>query len=329
MKTKIDVLFSSAGRRVELINCFRADAGELGLDLRVLAVDADPGLSAACRAADKSFPVPACTRPDFIPRLLEICSSEGVRLLVPTIDTELEVLAAHRELFAKIGTEVAVSSPEVVRLARNKMETAVFLASCGVQTPKTAALRDFLEAPAGWPFPVILKPVGGSSSIGLQIVRAPSELPALRLDGDGYIAQELRAGREYTVNMFFDRGGKLRCAAAHRRIETRGGEVSKGVTERVPALETAARLMAGKLAGARGALCFQAIVSGDGAAAVFEINARFGGGFPLSHRAGAAFPRWLLEEAAGRECGAHDRWRDGVTMLRYDAAVFVEPADQA
>lgn len=326
---KIDVLFSSAGRRVELINCFRSAAKELGFGLRVLAVDVEPGLSAACRVVDKSFAVPPCTKADFIPRLLEICSSERVRLLVPTIDTELEVLSANRELFARIGTEVAVSSPEVVRLARNKLETAVFLASCGVKTPRTAGLRDFLAAPAGWPFPVILKPVGGSSSMGLHVVRAASELPALRVEGDGYIAQELCAGREYTVNMFFDRGGKLRCAASHRRIETRGGEVSKGVTERVPALESAARLMAGKLKGARGALCFQAMVSADGAAAVFEINARFGGGFPLAHRAGAAFPRWLLEEMAGRECGGHDRWREGVSMLRYDAAVFVEPGDTA
>ena len=59
---------------------------------------------------------------------------------------------------------------------------------------------------------------------------------------------------------------------------------------------------------------------------VFEINARFGGGFPLTHRAGARFTRWLLEEAAGLLSTAHNDWQEGVTMLRYDAAVFVPPA---
>ena len=58
---------------------------------------------------------------------------------------------------------------------------------------------------------------------------------------------------------------------------------------------------------------------------VFEINARFGGGYPLAHRAGAPFSRWLLEEAAGRPGSAHNDWEEGVTMLRYDAAMFVPP----
>jgi carbamoyl-phosphate synthase large subunit len=55
---------------------------------------------------------------------------------------------------------------------------------------------------------------------------------------------------------------------------------------------------------------------------VFEINARFGGGYPLAHHAGATFARWLLEEAVGLEPTCHNDWRDGVRMLRYDAALF-------
>jgi carbamoyl-phosphate synthase large subunit len=55
---------------------------------------------------------------------------------------------------------------------------------------------------------------------------------------------------------------------------------------------------------------------------LFEINARFGGGFPLAHNAGAYFTRWLLEEAAGHSSDANNNWRSGVRMLRYDAAVF-------
>jgi len=42
-----------------------------------------------------------------------------------------------------------------------------------------------------------------------------------------------------------------------------------------------------------GAICFQAIVGADGPV-VLEINARFGGGFPVTHRAGARFTQWLL-----------------------------------
>ncbi len=59
--------------------------------------------------------------------------------------------------------------------------------------------------------------------------------------------------------------------------------------------------------------------------AIIELNARFGGGFPLSREAGADFPRWMLEELTGRPSTARaDGWRAGLVMLRYDAAVFVQ-----
>ena len=44
----------------------------------------------------------------------------------------------------------------------------------------------------------------------------------------------------------------------------------------------------------------------------------------MTHRAGAPFARWILEEALGRQPSVSGltQWREGVTMLRYDTAVF-------
>jgi len=56
---------------------------------------------------------------------------------------------------------------------------------------------------------------------------------------------------------------------------------------------------------------------------VFEINARFGGGYPLAHRAGAKFTKWLLEEVIGAPCTAKDSWDEGLLLLRYDSEVFL------
>jgi carbamoyl-phosphate synthase large subunit len=184
-------------------------------------------------------------------------------------------------------------------------------------------LAEYLREPQSLSWPVIAKPNAGSASVG--IIR-PTELSDLnRLAAvDAYIVQELWQGREYTVNVFFDAAGRLRCAVPHRRIEVRAGEVSKGRTERVPALSEAASKLPAILPGGRGPMCFQAVVRDGGEYAVFEMNARFGGGYPLAHRAGARMSQWLLEELTGRTCSACDDWREGVTMLRYDAAVFVD-----
>jgi carbamoyl-phosphate synthase large subunit len=243
-------------------------------------------------------------------------------MLVPTIDPELRVLSEQRAAFAAIGTRVVVSAPEVVALCQHKQSCAERLAAAGIGTPETLPLEEYLRDPARLRDPVIAKPNGGSASQGIVRPRHPSELA--ELTGRSYIVQELWLGHEYTVNVFFDREGQLHCAVPHERVEVRAGEVSKGVTRRIAALADAAQRLPEILPGAEGPLCFQAIVAKSGAAVVFEINARFGGGYPLAHRAGARMSQWLLEEACGLPLSARDDWREGVTMLRYDAAVFLD-----
>lgn len=317
---KITVLVTSAGRRGELIECFRKDAASLGIPLRVIAAELSPKLSPAAHLADAAYAVPRCTADDYGAALLELCRREIVDLVIPTIDPELRPLAAIRSVFAAQNTRVVISSPEVVAVAGDKGVTARQLHAAGVRVPKTVQLADYLANPGLIDGPVIAKPLSGSSSVG--IVR-PQNLHELRhLPLGSYIVQELCAGREYTINLFFDRKGHLRCAVPHWRIEVRGGEVSKGRTERLPVLALAAERVAAALPGAGGPICFQAVVGETGEASVFEINARFGGGFPLAHQAGARFTQWLLEETVRGECGANNMWREGITMLRYDQSLF-------
>ena len=326
MNSSVTVLFSSAGRRVELMECFRSDARDLGINLRVIATDMVPSMSAACRAADAAYAVPRCVEPEFIPRMLELCAAEKVSLVVPTIDTELLVLAEAQERFRAIGTRVMVSSPKLVRVARDKLRTVELLAQHRIPVPRSVPAEQLLNRPDSLRFPVLLKPYDGSSSIGVQSADSPESLGRLNLDVQRYLAQEKWSGREYTINQFYDQHGQLRASVPHLRCEVRAGEVSKGVTERHPLLMAMAEKIGAVLPGPRGVLCFQAIVDEAGEAIVFEINARFGGGYPLAHRAGARFSRWLLEEVSGAPATVNDNWQAGLTMLRYDAAVFVPPA---
>jgi carbamoyl-phosphate synthase large subunit len=321
VKSACTILICSAGRRVELIRCFRASAAHLRIDLRVLAVDVDPPMAAACHMADLAIRVPRCDRAEFIEELLGICLRHEVDLIVPTIDPELEPLSVHAARFREVGVDLAVAAPDVVRLARDKLRTAHFLTSRGLPAPRSGRLDEVIADPNAWSWPLIVKPRSGSSSVGIRILTKATQLTELG-EAPDYLAQELLRGDEYTVNMFFDRTGRLACAIPHQRREVRAGEVAKGITRRHPDLESIARKLGEALPGARAALCFQAIVDEAGHAAVFELNARFGGGYPLAHHAGARFAQWLLEDATGRPSSAHNQWQDGVVMLRYDQAVF-------
>lgn len=322
--SRVAMLITSAGRRVELLLSFRASAAALGIDLEIFACDLRPEWSPACHEADRAFAVPRADDSGYVDAVLEICRENGVTLVVPTIDPELYPLALASDRFAAIGTTVSVSGARLVGIARDKFLTAEFLATHGIPAPRTAPIAVAASSASDWKWPLLVKPAHGSSGRGVRIVHNVAELREVEID-EPFVAQELLRGREHTVNMFFDRAGQMRCAVPHERIQIRAGEVEKGVTRRSPQLERIARDIAAALPEPRGALCFQVMMDDAGDARVFEINARFGGGYPLAHRAGATFSTWLLEEALGRTPSAHDGWLENLIMLRYDAAVFVGP----
>jgi carbamoyl-phosphate synthase large subunit len=273
--------------------------------------------------------------------MVELCTEHQVDLIVPTIDPELIVYAAAREEFAAANTAVAVSSPDVVAIASDKVLTHQWLTDAGFPTVAQGTVTDVRQDPAEWEFPLVVKPRFGSASIGVVVVddmagldRATANWPRLSgLDADperDLVVQHMAPGDEFTVDTLLplrNAGPTNRVATVpRRRLEVRAGEVSKGMTVRSPALIELAEKLTAALPGAAGPLNIQMFYDAQsGRVSVIEINARFGGGFPLSFAAGADFPRALVEEVCGLAATAslHD-WQDGLVMLRYDAAVFVD-----
>lgn len=318
------VLVSSAGRRGALVKLFRGALDALGVDGAVVAADMSK-LSSAVMLADEAVVVPACTSEAFVPALLDACRAHDVRLVVPTIDTELAVLAAARERFADDGIEVAVSGPETVALAGDKVQTHSWLVEHGFPTVRQAPLEDVAAGDPDWTLPVIAKPRGGSSSVGLAVVHDALELEVAARQGAD-IVQSIAPGREHTVDVLVGRDGRVVCAVPRLRLAVRAGEIAKGVTVRLPALEALVTELCEALPDARHVLTVQVFVDETtGAMHVIELNARFGGGYPLSRAAGARFPELLLAGVLGLPIDdTWAAWRDGVVMLRYDDAVFVD-----
>jgi len=316
-----DVLVSSAGRRVALLDIFRLTLTELGLDGRVLAADMS-ARSSAFHAADAGWVVPPCTDPRFPAEMLRICREGAVRLLVPTIDTELEVYAENRAGFEREGIALAVSSPEVVRICNDKVRTHAWLVASGLPTVRQGLTEEVRLD--GWRFPLLVKPRYGSSSTGVVVVEDHAAFE-VAVRGGEFLVQSLAAGVEYTLDILADVRGRCVCVVPRRRLEVRAGESSKGVTVRFEELEDLGRRICEALPGAYGPLTAQVFHDAGGELNVIELNARFAGGFPLSWQAGAGYPRWMIEEILGLESTASpDAWRSDVVMLRYDEAIFVD-----
>jgi carbamoyl-phosphate synthase large subunit len=323
------VLISSAGRRAALIDIFRqaqAQAQPCGQG-RVLAADASP-YAAALWQADAHFVVPPCTDASFVPTMLDLCARERVSLLVPTIDTELATYARHREDFLAVGTLLAISGPATIDIAVDKRSCHSFLVENGFPTVAQAEIADVRANPEKWRFPLIVKPVNGSASRGVVLANNASEFE-IATGAVDVIAQRPAPGSEFTTDVFIDQNGQCRGAVPRERLAVRGGEVVKARTARIDPLIALVEKLAASLPDAFGVLNVQAFYDHDtGEMNVIEINPRFGGGFPLSDRAGAPFARWLVELSFDRAVSYEVApWQEDLVMLRYDAAAFIDQKD--
>ena len=318
-----NILILSAGRRVELVEAFKAQAQKQLKGSLVITTDMRPELSAACRVADCSIAAPRATDEAYVDFLLDLCRDHEVGLVIPTIDTELLPLARRKADFARESINLIISSEDLVQRSRDKRRTAILFGEIGLPTPQIYA-RDQIR------FPCFAKPYDGSCSIGARIVQSPGDVSPAMLVDEKLMFMELVPStyKEFTVDAYFDRTGALLSLVPRQRLEVRGGEVSKGVTRKGYVYDFLLERL-GRLRGALGCITLQ--VFGDetsGGIFAIEINPRFGGGYPLSYGAGANYPKWLIDEyLLGGKLSFYDAWKPNLLMLRYDAKVLLDEFD--
>ncbi len=323
---KIRVLFSCVGRRVELIRAFRRAAESLGVRLEVHGADSSR-LAPAGHHVDKCHTIPPISK-RHTSHLLTIVTRAKIDLLVPLIDSELQLVADAAETFRSVGCTALISSPQVVRVCRDKLATFKMLTTAKIDTPQTWSLEETL-ARKRHRFPYFLKPRAGSAAMGNFKINHLDELQVFGRQVPDAIVQEFVAGVEHTLDVYTGLDGKPRCAVPRRRIEVRSGEVSKALIVKDPKIMEIGMRVATALGDCRGVITVQCIVTPRGRIRVIEINPRFGGGVPLAIHAGADFPKWILSDLLGKTPRINPTgFRDDVAMLRFDDSVFLPRASR-
>lgn len=318
----MNVLLTSAGRRTSLLKALREAVLPLGG--QVIAADLDP-LAPALYLADMAERVPRVKDESYIPTLLELVRRYNVRLLVPTIDTELQVLADNQAQFNELGCRVHISSPEFVGITGDKWLTMSAFKKEGIDVPESW-LPETLPDEAALPERLFLKPRDGSASMhtyGIQKKDLQSTLSRV----PNPIIQEEVEGPEITIDAFIAQDGRPIHFVPRKRIRTLGGESIQGVTlasdNALGAWLTEVLAAAGRL-GARGAITLQAFDSPKGYR-LSEINPRFGGGYPLGYAAGGQYPQWLLQELRGQTVLERlGQYQVGLYMTRANDEIFTQ-----
>lgn len=313
------ILFTSVGRRVELIQQFKSAANELSVDLEIYGGDLDM-TAPAMHFCDKNVILPRIRTNEYIPFLLDFCKKEAIDILIPTIDTDLLILSKHREEFLTNGTRVLIAAPDKIAICRDKNYTADYFTSLGLHAPVTVnSVEAYKDR-----FPAFIKPKDGSSSINAFRADDLQQLKQYASQLDDFVIQTFVSGTEYTVDVFCDFEGDPVYITPRIRLAVRSGEVLKTKIHQEPTIIEEIKTLVKDFKPC-GPITVQLIKDNvTGVNYYIEINPRFGGGAPLSMMAGANAAKALMILLNNEKVEyIPEAAKDGAVYSRFDQCVRV------
>lgn len=320
--SELNILILSAGRRVELVQCFKAAAQRLNITSAIVAADCSD-TAPALYFADKAVNLPRISDPNYIDEIINVSNAEKISLIIPTIDTDLLLLSENKEYIeANSNARVLISGARVVNICRDKEKTQEFLELNGFNIPRMYTEMDIDSSDL--PFPLFIKPKSGSSSVNIFKVHNQEELNTYLQIVDEPIVQDYISGEEYTIDAFLDFRGNIITIVPRLRIATRSGEIAKGKIVKDPTIiENVRELL--EILKPIGHITVQLMKTNKGIEYI-EINPRFGGGAPMSIKSGADSCENLYRLLMGEELVYNENYRDQTLFLRYDSSIALNEA---
>ena len=322
-----NLLFCSVGRRGRLLRNVKETIGKTGL---VVGTD-HQSTAPALQFCDRQYVVPCITEPGYVDILLDICRENDIKAVTTLIDPEIEILAANTKRLKDAGVIPLCPAPQIAIYCFNKYELFKYLTEKGIRTPLTfhdwddfkAALADGRIS-----FPVFMKPICGSGSVGAHKVYTLEQAEADWNSGEhDYIIQELMTGGDCDADVYVDTiSHKAVAAFSKRKIETRIGGASKTISFKDPKLFRFIEDVCSVFE-FNGPLDMDFFIK-DGEYYLSEINPRFGGAYLHAYGAGVDFIKLIVNNINGIEnpvnIGDYD---DDVLMLMYDDVVIARASD--
>ena len=317
-----NILFCSVGRRARLLMDFRDSMKGCG---NLVATDLSP-VAPALFFADKTYLVPRIDAPEYFGKVLDICQQEDIKAITTLIDPEIELLAKHRNELLQKGILPLCPADWTAHLCFDKYEMFKHLSSKGVRTTLTYnSLESFKEGldKGDISFPVFMKPISGSGSVGIGKADNWEEVETRWNEGKfTYIIQELMTGGDCDADVYVDCiSHKPVAIFSKRKIESRIGGASKTISFKDQKLFDFVEEVCSVLE--LNGPCDMDFFIKDGEYYLSEINPRFGGAYLHAYGAGVDFIKLIINNIHGIEnksiIGEYD---EDVIMMMYDDVVI-------
>ncbi|MBZ4661740.1 MAG: hypothetical protein JG779_894 [Thermotoga sp.] len=242
---------------------------------------------------DKLFVLSRATEEEnFIDQLIKILNREKIDIYIPVHSDECRIVSKHQgEISKRSHAKFMISPYETFKELDNKANAYRALKEIGLKTPKV------YESPSDvTEFPVAVKPAVGSGSKKFFVCKTKEELEFVNKAYKDVLIMEYLEGKEYTVDTFFNREGKLITYNQRTRIKTLGGaaiisenDFSVDVREQIEKIASRYKII--------GPANFQFFLTPNNDVVFTDINLRFAsGGLPLSVVSGADIVKLLILE---------------------------------
>lgn len=299
---------------------------ELGVEGKVFATDCSD-LAPALYDADDYFIVPREDAEGYLDVILSLCKEKKVDAVLSLIDPELSLLAENRQRFLDIGTLPIVSGYEEVEMCFDKYSMFQFLTKNDFRTVQSYIDKADFQAAVETgqvTYPVFVKPVKGSASIGINKVFSEDELDLMLGHHEGMLIQEFMDGAEYGADVYIDMiSGEVVSIFIKEKIKMRAGETDKSVSVKDDELFGMIKKMAEK-AGFRGIIDID-IFKVAGQYYLSEVNPRFGGGYPHAYACGVNVPKMIFNNISGKinEAAIGD-YKENIYMMKYNEVKIMD-----
>jgi predicted ATP-grasp superfamily ATP-dependent carboligase len=262
----------------------------------------------------------------FIDAILAFVRQHSVRVLLPTADSSIVLLAPHRERFAELGCTVVVAPDAALEVANDKTRTLEVADKLGIPYPKSVpvtSVEDVRGAEAQFGYPFVVKPTMSWTSQGAERVapvEAMNEAEAMQAvsrflaTGCEVIVQQLATGRRESITLFIANGEMLAyCGCtAHRTTPPLGGVSAMRESIPVPKELLDMSVNLATAIGMEGPCEVEYRQDAWGNSLLMEINPRLAGTLENAMHSGVNLPLMVWQWATGQPVQPARSYRNGV-----------------
>jgi carbamoyl-phosphate synthase large subunit len=241
------------------------------------------------------------------------------------------LLAKHREELLSRGILPLCPAGWTAHLCFDKYEMFCHLHAKGIRTVLTYnSLETFKEGliKGDISFPVFMKPISGSGSIGIGRCDTIEQVEEKWHDGKfTYIIQELMTGGDCDADVYVDCiSHKPVAIFSKKKIESRIGGASKTISYKDTKLFAFVEEICSVLE--LNGPCDMDFFIKEGEYYLSEINPRFGGAYLHAYGAGVDFIKLILNNLDGKENRSIiGKYEEDIIMMMYDDVVIKRKSD--